>query len=47
VQNLSNGGFAPAPKDDTPDIMTKTMPTIHPAEGPAAMWLTITPGDHK
>lgn len=33
--------------DDTPDLMTKTMPTIHPAEGPAAMWLTITPGDPK
>ena len=33
--------------DDTPDLMTKTMPTIHPVDGKPAMWLTITPGDQK
>lgn len=27
--------------DDTPDLMTKEMPTIHPPDGPAACWLVI------
>lgn len=33
--------------DDTPELMSKLMPVIHPAEKgrPGALWLTITIGD--
>ena len=33
--------------DDTPDLMSKLMPVIHPAEKglPGALWLTITIGE--
>lgn len=33
--------------DDDGRYVTETIPTIHPVDGPAAMWLTITPGDPK
>lgn len=29
--------------DDTPDLMVKVMPVIHPPEGPARCWLEVQP----